>query len=81
MERVRRLDELIELGTEKMDHSHQVRFRIGDCPYGGVHQGSFSVRTLPPVVVETLPEAGQANVDPDVAEIRVKFSKRMKDQC
>lgn len=66
-----------------MDNSQNVRFRIGymDRPYGGVHQSSFSVRTLPPVVVDTVPEAGQTNVDPGLGEIRVKFSKRMKDQC
>ena len=37
----------------------------------------LSVQTMPPVVVETFPRAGDTNVDPAVSEIRVTFSKDM----
>jgi RNA polymerase sigma-70 factor (ECF subfamily) len=39
--------------------------------------GSISVETMPPVVVKTFPQAGDTNVDPDIGEIRVTFSKDM----
>jgi len=34
---------------------------------------------VPPVVVQTVPESGAAEVDPALAEIRVTFSKPMRD--
>lgn len=34
---------------------------------------------VPPVVVQTLPAAGAADVDPTLKEIRVTFSKTMRD--
>lgn len=37
-----------------------------------------SVKTMPPVVIETLPLSGDTSVDPSVKEIRVTFSKEMK---
>ena len=37
----------------------------------------LSVQTMPPVVVETFPRAGDTNVDPAISEIRVTFSKDM----
>ncbi|MGE3312639.1 MAG: Ig-like domain-containing protein, partial [Limisphaerales bacterium] len=33
----------------------------------------------PPVAIETFPAAGDSDVDPDLAEIRVTFSRRMRD--
>ena len=36
-----------------------------------------SVKTMPPVVVKTVPEAGDTEVDPATKEIRVTFSKDM----
>jgi hypothetical protein len=39
-----------------------------------------SVATLPPVVVKTVPQAGDTNVDPSVTEIQATFSKRMTDK-
>ena len=39
-----------------------------------------SVKTVPPVVVKTIPQAGAADVDPDLKEIRVTFSKEMMDR-
>lgn len=40
-----------------------------------------SVKTMPPVVVKTVPESGQTDVDATkVKEIRVTFSKAMKDK-
>ena len=38
---------------------------------------SISVKGTPPVVVKTVPEAGNTEVDPTITEIRVTFSKRM----
>ena len=38
-----------------------------------------SVKTVPPVVVKTVPEAGSTGVDPATTEIRVTFSKPMQD--
>ena len=37
------------------------------------------IDTLPPVVVETVPQSGDTNVDPSISEIRVTFSKEMTD--
>jgi len=38
-----------------------------------------SVKTMPPVVVKTVPESGSTNVDPKLTEISVTFSKDMTD--
>jgi RNA polymerase sigma-70 factor (ECF subfamily) len=43
-------------------------------------RGDVSVKTMPPVVVRTVPEAGDTKVDPATAEIRVTFSKPMTDK-
>ena len=37
-------------------------------------------RTLPPVVVRTVPESGSAGVDPALTELRVTFSAPMRDE-
>ncbi len=37
----------------------------------------LSVKTMPPVVIKTLPQSGDTSVDPSVTEIRVTFSKEM----
>jgi hypothetical protein len=39
----------------------------------------LSVKSLPAVVVKTVPESGDAKVDPNITEIRVSFSKKMQD--
>jgi hypothetical protein len=39
----------------------------------------FTVANLPPVVVNTVPQAGDIRVDPNITEIRVTYSKRMED--
>lgn len=39
-----------------------------------------TVASMPPVVVETVPRAGSVDVDPDLDEIHVTFSKEMTDQ-
>ena len=45
---------------------------------GVVQAGSeVSVQSLPPVVVETIPRAGDTEVDPATSEVRVTFSKDM----
>jgi RNA polymerase sigma-70 factor (ECF subfamily) len=38
-----------------------------------------SVQNLPPVVVKTVPQAGDTKVDPAIKEIKVTFSKKMTD--
>ncbi|NIX15535.1 MAG: hypothetical protein GWN11_06565 [Candidatus Dadabacteria bacterium] len=47
----------------------------------GVHviraESLISVKSTPPVVVKTFPEAGNTAVDPSIKEIRVTFSKDM----
>lgn len=39
----------------------------------------ITLEALPPVVVESTPRAGEADVDPELKEIRVTFSKDMQD--
>jgi RNA polymerase sigma-70 factor (ECF subfamily) len=39
-----------------------------------------SVKTLPPVVVKTVPASGSTDVDPATAEIKATFSKDMTDE-
>jgi hypothetical protein len=40
---------------------------------------NVSLESVPPVVVKTVPEAGAGEVDPKLTEIKVTFSKDMKD--
>ena len=40
----------------------------------------ISLKTVPPVVVKTIPAAGTADVDPGLGEIKVTFSKDMTDK-
>jgi len=43
--------------------------------------GGISIKSMPPVVVKTVPQAGDPAVDPELEEIKVTFSKdMMKDQ-
>ena len=39
--------------------------------------GGISVQSMPPVVVESFPQAGDTKVDPAISEVRVTFSKDM----
>jgi RNA polymerase sigma-70 factor (ECF subfamily) len=39
-----------------------------------------SVQGMPPVVVQTIPEAGATGVDPSLSEIKITFSKDMMDK-
>jgi RNA polymerase sigma-70 factor (ECF subfamily) len=39
-----------------------------------------TLESAPPVVVKTIPEAGSGEVDPNLAEIKVTFSKDMQDE-
>jgi hypothetical protein len=39
----------------------------------------LTLKTAPPVVVKSVPEAGAAEVDPKLTEIKVTFSKEMRD--
>ena len=40
-------------------------------------ENEITVHSMPPVVVKTLPQAGDTSVDPSLKEIRVTFSKEM----
>lgn len=40
-----------------------------------------TIDTMPPVVIKTVPEAGSTNVAPGGVEIKVTFSKPMRDQA
>jgi RNA polymerase sigma-70 factor (ECF subfamily) len=40
----------------------------------------ITLQTAPPVVVKTVPEAGSTGVDPKLTEIKVTFSKEMRNQ-
>ncbi|HXT12804.1 MAG TPA: Ig-like domain-containing protein [Candidatus Angelobacter sp.] len=42
-------------------------------------QNTPSIDSMPPVVVKTIPEAGTKDVAPGEVEIKVTFSKEMKD--
>ena len=39
-----------------------------------------TLESVPPVVVKTVPQAGAADVDPKLTEIKVTFSKDMQDR-
>jgi hypothetical protein len=41
--------------------------------------GDVTLASVPPVVVKTVPEAGTADVDPKLTEVKVTFSKEMQD--
>ena len=38
-----------------------------------------TLESVPPVVLKTVPEAGTADVDPQLTEIKVTFTKEMQD--
>jgi Bacterial Ig-like domain len=40
-----------------------------------------TIDTMPPVVIKTVPEAGSTTVAPGVVEIKVTYSKPMRDQA
>ena len=44
------------------------------------HADDITLESSPPVVVKTIPESGQKDVDPKLAEIKVTFSKPMMDK-
>lgn len=40
-------------------------------------ENEVSVKSMPPVVIKTIPQAADTSVDPSIKEIRVTFSKEM----
>jgi hypothetical protein len=50
------------------------------CPLAVPSSHAQDLDSMPPVVVKTFPEAGATDVSPGVVEIRVTFSKEMKDR-
>src|SRR3954470_24171364 len=47
---------------------------------GQLSAEEHSVASLPAVVVKTEPQAGLTDVDPNIKEIKVKYSKKMLDK-
>jgi hypothetical protein len=47
---------------------------------GAAPAQEITLESAPPVVVRTVPEAGSRDVDPKTTEIRVTFSKAMRDK-
>jgi hypothetical protein len=47
---------------------------------GPVRAQEISLEGLPPSVVRTVPQCGDTNVDPDLKEFSVSFSKDMQDK-
>lgn len=45
-----------------------------------VRADDVTLESVPPVVVKTVPEVGVGDVDPNMAELRVTFSKDMQDE-
>ena len=52
---------------------------VGGLVGATVRADDITLESVPPVVVKTVPEAGAAEVDPKLAEIKVTFSKDMQD--
>jgi RNA polymerase sigma-70 factor (ECF subfamily) len=66
-------------GTRLEEPADQAQAAAADRAAAG--EGTVSVKDLPPVVVRTVPQAGDAKVDAaKVSEIRVTFSKEMADK-
>ncbi len=45
-----------------------------------VRADDVTLESVPPVVVKTVPEAGDNKVDPNITEIKITFSKDMQDR-
>src|SRR5215468_5648292 len=52
---------------------------VGVCA-AALRGADVTLESVPPVVVKTVPEAGAADVDPKLTEIKITFSKDMKDE-
>jgi RNA polymerase sigma-70 factor (ECF subfamily) len=52
---------------------------VGGLVVATARADDVTLESVPPVVVKTVPEAGAADVDPKLTEIRVTFSKDMQD--
>jgi len=64
-----RAAELVALADQKRAESVSV-----------VSINELSARKTPPVVVKTIPESGATDVDPGLRELRITFSKPMRDE-
>jgi hypothetical protein len=63
-----------------MKHVMVILIALVGGPSGAAGQADdVTLESVPPVVVKTVPEAGAGDVDPKIAEIRVTFSKDMRD--
>jgi Big-like domain-containing protein len=50
---------------------------LTSCRFFGAESSELSIKTLPPSVVKTVPQSGDAAVDPALKEISVTFNKDM----
>jgi RNA polymerase sigma-70 factor (ECF subfamily) len=51
------------------------------CSFTTTTSRAQDLDSMPPVVVKTIPEAGATNVAPGVMEVKVTFSKEMRDRA
>ncbi len=49
-------------------------------PAWAADEQQMSVAALPPVVVKTVPQAGDTQVDPSITQIKATFSKKMTNR-
>ena len=52
---------------------------VGGLVGAAARADEVTLESVPPVVVKTVPEAGAGEVDPNLTEIKVTFSKDMQD--
>jgi RNA polymerase sigma-70 factor (ECF subfamily) len=66
-------------GVTENPSAVKIRYKLVQATTESVEDSGQTVAGLPPVVVETQPVSGVSDVEPGVAEIRVRFSKEMTD--
>ena len=66
-------------GVTENPRGVKIRYKLVQGPNLSVEDAGQTVAGLPPVVVETLPVSGSRDVEPGIREIRVRFSKEMRD--
>jgi Bacterial Ig-like domain len=62
-----------------MKHVAIVLVALGGLLGVSTRADDVTLESVPPVVVKTVPQAGAADVDPKLTEIKVTFSKDMQD--
>jgi RNA polymerase sigma-70 factor (ECF subfamily) len=67
------------LGQRNLSRDFQLQPTLNLAAKNPVDTGDGAVAFVPPVVIQTVPQAGAADVDPALTEIRATFSKPMQD--